>query len=93
MLGLLDQIKKCGVLNIRELEKDHIIKVKEEPIKAFQIDSDKVRIGQLDAKNQINGVGRKIYLSFEGNYAYISEGEFKNSYLNGFGRQMWSSGY
>ena len=93
IIGLVEQIKRFGVLNIKQLEKDLIIKIKELPITAHQVDSDKLRLGQLDAKNQLNGIGKKIYLSFEGNYGYISEGEFKNSYLSGFGRQMWSSGY
>jgi len=75
--------------------KNHVDKVSKEEIY--------IRSGQLNAKNKILGIGRKILLkptyyaskinSFIEENTYIEEGEFKNDALNStFGRRIEMKG-
>ena len=46
-----------------------------------------IQVGQHNQYNELNGVGRKIFISAFG-IGFIYEGQFKNDLLNGFGRRI-----
>ena len=67
--GFKEELLKHGMLNIGKLEKDGLIKIKRfennnlyTPIKIYEVNQKKILIGQLNASNQLDGVGRRIYI-------------------------------
>lgn len=82
--------KRNGLLNIGKLDKEKHFNIKRDknrvllvPISIHCVDKHCIYVGQIDEKNQLNGLGRKIYLG-----GRIEEGNFNDNKLNGFGRIM-----
>ena len=86
--------RKHGLLNIGKLEKEKFFVIERDekkglktPISIHSSNEKHVFVGQINANNQIDGIGRKMFLD-----GTIIEGQFKNDKLNGFGRIMKTVG-
>ena len=87
MEDLVRMIKKYGLIDLNKMLNDGLIHLKKEdnnviPFRTFRENVDTLLIGQINSHNKLDGIGKKIHPWC------ILEGEFSDSQMCGFGRQI-----
>jgi hypothetical protein len=90
----------CGCLNYDLLDEDGLVKKKYTgeglvPLTWSTLEGEQIHIsktiqfGQHNLANELEGVGRTVWITSVGYWAlHISEGQFLNGCLHGFGRRL-----
>ena len=94
-------LEQDGLIDMSRLQLEKILIATTDPESGEQIKYSKIKVGdevltgQIDHRKELNGVGRKFeLLTFIDSEPKIvmSEGQFKDNELNGFGRKYYSNG-